>query len=143
MRLKVTPSLKLSIVLFVLLVLLLYSFVRVETFAMGDACKDYFGPGKCDINTKYFSDTKYGTDTVTEWRDYCKSFDVKERECLKSHEVTTGDFYFFFKGYIVPGEKVTMDDLCIFQKGGDEILDRPPTTPDMGQWDKPIGTIGI
>tara|TARA_R110002153_G_scaffold485_4_gene2379 strand:+ start:13024 stop:13356 length:333 start_codon:yes stop_codon:yes gene_type:complete len=110
---------------------------------MGDACKDYFGPGKCDINTKYFSDTKYGTDTVSEWRDYCRSFDVKERECVKSHEVTTGDFYDEIKGYIVPGEKVTMDDLCIFQKGGDEILDRAPTTPDYGQYDKPLGTIGI
>ena len=143
MRLKVTPSLKLSIVLFVLLVLLLYNFGRVETFVMGAMCDEAFGPPTCDINTKYFSDTKYGSDTVTQWREHCKSFGVKERECLKSHEVTTGDFYDEIKGYIVPGEKVTMDDLCIFQKGGPEILDRPPTLPDMGQWDKPIGTIGI
>lgn len=143
MRLKVTPSLKLSIVLFVLLVLLLYSFVRVETFSRADRCNDYFGPGKCGINPKYYSDTKYGTDTVTEWREYCKDFGDVERKCLKSHEVTTGDFYDEIKGYIVPGEKVTKDDLCIFQKGGDEGLVRPPTTPDYGQWDKPLGTIGI
>jgi hypothetical protein len=143
MRLRVTPSLKLSIVLFILLVLLLYSFVRVETFAMGDACKDYFGAGKCSINPKYYSDMKYGTDTVTEWREYCKDFGDVERKCLQSHEVSTGDFYDEIKGYIIQGEKVTKDDLCIFQKGGDEGLVRPPTAPDYGQWDKPLGTIGI
>ena len=141
MRLKVTPSLKLSIVLFVLLVLLLYNFGRVETFVMGAMCDEAFGPPTCDINTKYFSDTKYGSDTVTQWREHCKSFGVKERECLQPHEVTTGDFYDEIKGYIIPGDKVTKDDLCIYVKGGSS--QRPPTSPDYGQWDKPVGTIGI
>tara|TARA_Y100000356_G_scaffold15986_1_gene11358 strand:- start:10 stop:342 length:333 start_codon:yes stop_codon:yes gene_type:complete len=110
---------------------------------MGDACKDYFGPGKCDINPKYYNDSKYGTDTVTQWREHCKAFDVHKKKCVKPQEVTTGDFYDEIKGYIVPGEKVTFDDLCTFQKGGPEGLDRPPTLPDKGQWDKPLGTIGI
>lgn len=143
MKLRVTRSIKVYIVLFVLLVLLLYSFTRIETFAMGDACKDYFGPGKCDINPKYFSDAKYGTETVTQWREHCKAFGVHEKKCVKPQEVTTGDIYDEIKGYIVPGEPVTFDDLCIFQKGGPDSLIRPPTRPDMGQWDKPLGTIGI
>ncbi len=141
MKLRVTRSIKVYIVLFILLVLLLYSFTRIETFTMGGMCKEMFGPPTCSLNPKYFNDGKYGTDTVTQWDEYCKSFGDIERKCLKSHDVTTGDFYDEIKGYIVPGEPVTYDDLCIYTKGG--TSQRVPAQPDMGQWDKPLGTIGI
>lgn len=141
MRLRVTRSIKLYTVLFILLVLLLYSFTRVETFAALSMCKEMFGPPTCSLNPKYYNDGVYGKDTITQWEEYCKSFGDIKRKCLKSHDVTTGDFYDEIKGYIVPGEPVTYDDLCIYTKGG--TSQRVPTHPGMGQWDKPLGTIGI